>query len=171
MPNEFAIDITKIRDQARQHLKQGWSRNSTRWTSARVITVLNEVCYLRYTQNAVVAQGIDREQLASMFRDHAAGELGHFRRVSERINQLGGSPDINPATLMQRSHTDYVTPGDTDLQAMLRENLVAERIAIGTYAEVIRRLGDSDVTSRRMMEDILQEEEEHADELNVLFVG
>jgi len=177
MPNEFAIDVTRIRDQARQHLTQGPVMPSNTMDTERVIAVLNQVvasemvCYLRYTQNAIVAQGIDREQVAGMFRDHAAEELGHFQRVSDRINQLGGSPDMNPSTLTQRAHTDYVTPTDTDLQAMLRENLVAERITIGTYAEIIRWLGDADATSRRMMEDILKEEEDHADELNDLFAG
>jgi bacterioferritin len=177
MPNEFAIDVTRIRDQARQHLTQGPVTPSNTMDTERVIAVLNQVvasemvCYLRYTQNAIVAQGIDREQVAGMFRDHAAEELGHFQRVSDRINQLGGSPDMNPATMTQRSHTDYVTPSDTDLQAMLRENLVAERIGIGTYAEIIRWLGDADATSRRMMEDILKDEEDHADELNDLFAG
>jgi bacterioferritin len=177
MRTEFAIDITRIRDQARQHLKQGPVTPSNTTDVDRVITVLNQVlasemvCFLRYTQNAIVAQGIDREQVADMFRDHAAEELGHFQRVSERINQLGGSPDMNPATLTQRANTEYVTPADTDLQAMIRENLVAERIVIGTYAEIIRWLADEDVTSRRMMEDILKEEEDHADELNDLFAG
>jgi bacterioferritin len=129
------------------------------------------VCYLRYTQNAIVAQGIDREQVASMFRDHAAEELGHFQRVSDRINQLGGSPDLNPATMKERAHTDYSAPRDTDLQGMIRENLIAERIVIGAYAEIVRWLGDADITSRRLLEQILKEEEDHADELNDLFAG
>src|SRR5215472_5891135 len=165
MTSTFAIDVTHIRDEARQHLMQGPVTPSNTTDVDRVIKVLNQVlasemvCYLRYTQNAIIAQGIDREQVSSMFQNHAAEELGHFQRVSDRINQLGGSPDMNPSTLTQRAHTDYVTPTDTDLQAMLRENLVAERITIGTYAEIIRWLGDADATSRRMMEDILKEEE------------
>jgi bacterioferritin len=177
MPNAFAIDVTHFRDEARQHLKSGPVTPSNTTDVDRVITVLNQlvatemVCYLRYTQNAIVAQGIDREQVADMFRDHAAEELGHFQRISDRVNQLGGSPDLNPATMTQRAHTEYSTPADTDLQGMIRENLVAERIVIGTYTEVVRWIGTADPTTRRLLEDILKEEEDHADELNDLFVG
>jgi bacterioferritin len=173
----FAVDVTRLRDEARQHLKQGPVTSSNTKDVSRVITVLNQVvatemvCYLRYTQNAIVCQGIDREQVATMFTDHAAEELVHFQRVSDRINQLGGSPDMNPATMMERSQTEYSTPSDTDLQGMIRDNLVAERIVIGGYAEIIRWLGEADITSRRLMEQILKEEEDHADELNDLFVG
>jgi bacterioferritin len=178
MTDTFAIDVTRIRDEARQHLKQGPVTPSNTTDVDRVITVLNQVvatemvCYLRYTQNAIVAQGIDREQVAEMFTDHAAEELGHFQRVSDRVNQLGGSPDMNPATMKERSSTDYSTPSsDSDLQGMIRENLIAERIVIGAYAEIIRWLGTADPTSRRLIEDILKEEEDHADELNDLFTG
>jgi bacterioferritin len=119
-----------------------------------------------------VAQGINREQVSAMFVDHAAEELGHFQRVSDRINQLGGSPDLNPATLMERAITEYKVPDDeTDLQGMIRENLLGERIVIEVYTEIIRWLGDGDITTRRMMESILKEEEDHADELNDLFEG
>jgi bacterioferritin len=177
MSETFVMDVTRIRDEARQHLKQGPVTPSNTTDVDMVITVLNQVvatemvCYLRYTQNAIVAQGIDREQVASMFTDHAAEELGHFQRVADRVNQLGGSPDMNPATLAERAQTDYATPSDTDLQGMIRENLVAERIVIGAYAEIIRWLGTADPTSRRLIEDILKEEEDHADELNDLFTG
>lgn len=177
MTDTFAIDVTRIRDEARQHLKQGPVTPSNTMDVDRVITVLNQVvatemvCYLRYTQNAIVAMGIDRVQVADMFQDHAAEELGHFQRVSDRVNQLGGSPDMNPATMTERAITDYSTSDDTDLQNMIRENLVAERIVIGAYAEIIRWLGTADPTSRRLLEDILQEEEDHADELNDLFTG
>jgi bacterioferritin len=177
MRTDFAMDVTRIRDEARQHLKQGPVTPSNTTDVDRVITVLNQVlasemvCYLRYSQNAIVAQGIDREQVASMFQDHATEELGHFQRVSERINQLGGSPDMNPATMTERAHTEYSAPDDTDLQGMIRENLVAERIVIEAYTEIIRWLGDADITSRRLIEQILKEEEDHADELNDLFEG
>ncbi|HEY3980331.1 MAG TPA: ferritin-like fold-containing protein [Streptosporangiaceae bacterium] len=177
MSETFVMDVTRIRDEARQHLKQGPVTPSNTTDVDQVITVLNQVvatemvCYLRYSQNAIVAQGIDREQVASMFTDHAAEELGHFQRVADRVNQLGGSPDMDPATLAQRAQTDYATPADTDLQGMIRENLVAERIVIGAYAEIIRWLGTADPTSRRLIEDILKEEEDHADELNDLFTG
>jgi bacterioferritin len=178
MRNDFAVDVTRIRDEVRQHLKQGPVTPSNTTDVDQVITVLNQVvasemvCYLRYTQNAIVCQGIDREQVASMFQDHAAEELGHFRRVSDRINQLGGSPDMNPATMKERAHTEYSAPGDdTDLQGMIRENLVAERIVIEAYTEIVRWLGEADITSRRLIEQILKEEEDHADELNDLFEG
>jgi bacterioferritin len=178
MPNDFAIDIARIRDDAREHLKEGALMPSDTTDVDRVIAVLQKVvasemvCYLRYTQNAIVCQGIDREQVAAMFVDHASEELGHFMRVSDRINQLGGSPDLNPATMKERAITDYHAPDDeTDLQAMIRENLVGERIVIEVYTEIIRWLGEGDITSRRMMESILKEEEDHADELNDLFEG
>jgi len=178
MTDTFAIDVTRIRDEARQHLKQGPVTPSNTTDVDRVITVLNQivatemVCYLRYSQNAIVCEGIDREQVADMFRDHAAEELGHFQRIADRVNQLGGSPDMNPATMKERSSTDYSTPSsDTDLQGMIRENLVGERIVIGAYNEIIRWLGTADPTSRRLIEDILKDEEDHADELNDLFTG
>jgi bacterioferritin len=178
MRNDFAIDVTRIRDEVRQHLNQGAVTPSNTTDVDQVITVLNQVlasemvCYLRYTQNAIVCQGIDREQVASMFQDHAAEELGHFQRVSDRINQLGGSPDMNPATMKERAHTEYSAPDDdTDLQGMIRENLVAERIVIEAYTEIIRWLGTADITSRRLIEQILKDEEDHADELNDLFEG
>jgi bacterioferritin len=177
MPNAFAIDVSRIRDEARHHLQQGPVTPSNTTDVDRVITVLNQVvasemvCYLRYTQNAIVAQGIHREQVAAMFQEHAAEELGHFQRVSDRVNQLGGSPDLNPATMTERSHTEYSAPADTDLQGMIRENLVAERIVIESYSEIIRWLGDADITSRRLIEQILKEEEDHADELTDLYEG
>jgi bacterioferritin len=178
MTSTFAIDITHIRDEARQHLRQGPVTPSNTTDIDRVITVLNQVlasemvCYLRYTQNAIIAQGINREQVAGMFQNHAAEELGHFQRVSDRINQLGGSPDMNPATMMERAHTQYFAPADvSDLQGMIRENLIAERIVIESYTEIIRWLGDADITSRRLIEGILKEEEDHADELTDLFEG
>src|SRR5580698_3313667 len=137
MPNDFAVDIAKIREEARQHIKQGALMPTDTTNVTQVIDVLNKViasemvCYLRYTQNAIVAQGINREQVSAMFVDHADEELGHFQRVSDRINQLGGTPDMNPATLMERAITDYVEPDDpTDLQGMIRENLLGERIVI-----------------------------------------
>ncbi len=178
MPNDFAIDLTRIRDEARQHLKRGPVTPENTADVERVITVLNQivasemVCYLRYTQNAIVAQGINREQVSSMFVDHATEELGHFQRVSDRINQLGGSPDLNPATMKERAITEYSEPDDdTDLQGMIRENLAGERIVIEVYTEIIRWLGSADITSRRIIEQILKEEEDHADELNDLFEG
>ncbi|WP_405783523.1 ferritin-like fold-containing protein [Streptomyces sp. NBC_00859] len=175
MPNQFALDLSKIREDARKHLNKGPVTSANTSDLRRLIDVLNEVvatemvCYLRYTQNAIVAQGINREQVAALFREHADEELDHFKRVSDRINQLGGTPDLDPATLVARSHTEYEAPAENDLQEMIRENFVAERIAVETYTEIVRWIGDSDPTSRRLMEDLLKEEEDHADELSDLY--
>jgi bacterioferritin len=141
-----------------------------------VIDVLNQVvateivCYLRYTQHSIVATGIDRAQVAAEFVEHAAEERRHGERAAERISQLGGRPDLSPDAL-KRSHTDYAVADDADLTKMLEENLVAERIVISSYREIIRWLSDSDPTTRRLMESILEEEEEHADDLVDLLGG
>jgi bacterioferritin len=172
--NQFELDVTKIRDDARAHMKQGPVTAGNTADTERIIEILNQVvatevvCYLRYSQHAIAATGVDRAQVAAEFTEHAAEELQHGQRAAERISQLGGEPDFNPATLAQRSHTEYVTAQETDLNRMLEENLVAERIVITSYQEIIRWIGDSDPTTRRMMEDILAEEEEHADDLNDL---
>ena len=174
---DFLTDVETLRANARKEIEKGPVTASYGADVDRVITVLNQVvasemvCYLRYTQNAIVAQGIDREQVASVFQDHATEELGHFQQVAERVNQLGGSPDLNPATMKGRAHTEYTTLDDTDLQGMLRENLIGERIVIETYTEIIRWIGDADITTRRLMEQLLKDEEDHADELNDLFVA
>lgn len=173
--NQFAIDVTRIREEARKNITKGPVTPANTADLERLIEVLNQVvatemvCYLRYTQNAIVAQGIHREQVTDMFREHATEELDHFQRVSDRINQLGGTPDLDPGTLVARSHTEYETPAETDLQEMIRENFVAERIVIETYTEIVRWIGESDPTSRRLIEEILKEEEDHADELNDLY--
>jgi bacterioferritin len=173
MPNKFALDITKIRDDARAQMAQGAVTRDNTSDVAAVIDVLNQVvateivCWMRYTQHAITATGIDRAQVAAEFREHAADERQHMERAAERISQLGGSPDLSPQGL-SKSHTDYVAVEDTDLTRMLEENLVAERIVISSYQEIIRWIGDSDPTTRRLMESILEEEEEHADDLNDL---
>lgn len=172
--NQFEIDVKKIRDDARSHIEKGALTSGNTLETERVIEVLNEivateiVCYLRYSQNAIVASGIDRAQVSAEFSDHAAEELQHGLRAAERINQLGGIPDLDPATLADRSHTDYVVAEPSDLKRMLQENLVAERIVITTYQEIARWIGDADPTTRRLIESILEEEEEHADDLSDL---
>ncbi|HEY2672882.1 MAG TPA: ferritin-like domain-containing protein [Rugosimonospora sp.] len=171
MPNQFELDVTKIRADARRQMEDGPVTPAYGGDPAPVINILNEVvateivCYLRYSQNAIAAAGIDRAQVAAEFVEHAAEELKHGLRAAERINQLGGVPDFDPATLAQRAHTEYSAPESTDLTTMLRENLVAERIVIASYQEIVRWIGDADPTTRRLMEDILEEEEEHADDL------
>lgn len=172
--NQFEIDVTRIRAEARAHMEAGPVTESYGGDKARLIEVLNDVvateivCFLRYSQHAIAATGIDRAQVAAEFREHAAEELQHGLRAAERVSQLGGSPDFEPGSLVTRSHTQYVTTDEADLDRMLRENLVAERIVITTYQEIIRWIGDNDPTSRRLMESILEEEEEHADDLKDL---
>ncbi len=174
MANQFALDVTKIRDDARAKMSEGAVTKGNTGDTTAIIDVLNDVvatevvCYLRYSQHAIVASGVDRAQVAAEFTEHAAEELQHGLRAAERISQLGGTPDFNPATLAERSHTEYVQTEETDLTKMLEENLVAERIVITSYQEIARWIGDSDPTTRRLMEQILEEEEEHADDLNDL---
>jgi bacterioferritin len=172
--NQFKIDVERIRDEARSHMDAGPVTDTNTVDMPRLIEVLNEViateivCYLRYSQHAVVATGIDRAQVAAEFTEHAGEELQHGMWAAERVSQLGGDPDLDPATLKKRSHTEYVTVDDADLKRMLEENLVAERIVISSYQEIIRWIGDADPTTRRLIERILEQEEEHADDLNDL---
>ena len=171
MPNQFEIDVKKVREDARAHMAAGPVTATYEAQKGRVVEVLNDViatevvCFLRYSQNAIAATGIDRTQVAAEFTEHAREELQHGLRAAERVSQLGGRPDFDPATLMARSHTEYVAPDEGDLKRMLAENLVAERIVITTYQEIIRWIGDGDPTTRRLLEGILADEEEHADDL------
>jgi bacterioferritin len=134
-----------------------------------VIEVLNQalatelVCVLRYKRHYYMAEGINSGPVAAEFLQHAVEEQGHADSIAARIVQLQGEPDFNPATLIARSHSEYV-PG-TDLVDMIKEDLVAERVAIASYEEIARWLGDNDITTRRLMEQILAVEEEHADDL------
>lgn len=174
MANQFALDVSKIRDDARAHMADGALTKGNTSDTDQLIDVLNQVvateivCYLRYTQHAIAATGLDSAQVAAEFTEHAAEERQHGEWAAERISQLGGSPDFNPTTLAQRSHTEYTVTDANDLTRMLQENLVAERIVITTYQEIIRWIGESDPTTRRLIEKILAEEEEHADDLNGL---
>ncbi|WP_049574025.1 ferritin-like domain-containing protein [Streptomyces sp. SBT349] len=169
--DDFVLDVTRIRDEARQRMEKGPVTDTYGMDKDRVIAVLNDViatevvCWLRYTRHAIAATGIDRAQVSAEFTEHAKEELDHALRAAERVSQLGGDPDFDPASLARRAHTDYATPDDGDLRAMLENNLLAERIVISTYQEIIRWLGDQDPTTRRLMESILEEEEEHADDL------
>jgi bacterioferritin len=135
----------------------------------RVIQVLNEalatelVCVLRYKRHYYTAEGINSASVAAEFLQHATEEQGHADLLAARIVQLQGEPDFNPATLVARSHAEYVA--GTDLIDMIKEDLVAERIAIASYSEIVRWLGDKDITTRRLIETILAVEEEHADDL------
>jgi bacterioferritin len=177
MTDDFVLDVSRIRDEARKKMDGGPVTDTYGGDKDRVIAVLNDVvatevvCWMRYTRHAISATGIDRAQVSSEFTEHAKAEMQHAISAAERISQLGGDPDFDPATLMQRAHTDYTTPPDNDLKQMLHDNLLAERIVISTYQEIIRWLADKDPTSRRLMETILEEEEEHADDLLDLLGG
>jgi bacterioferritin len=175
--NSFSVDVTAIRERARQKMSSGPLTESYGRDPKEVIDVLNDVlateivCWTRYLRHAISASGINRAQVAAEFHEHANEEREHAERAAERISQLGGDPDFDPATLAERAHTTYATFADEDLEGMLKENLVAERVVIESYQEIIRWLGDGDVTTRRLMEDILAEEEEHADDILDLLGG
>jgi bacterioferritin len=174
MSDEFVLQIQTIREQARKHLDQGPITSDYGADRGRVIEVLNEVlateivCVLRYLRHYYMADGIDGESVKAEFLEHANDERDHADRAAKRIVQLGGEPDLNPNVLAKRSHTEY-TEGRT-LAEMIEEDLVAERIAVASYQEIIRWLGDGDPTSRRIMEGLLSDEEEHADDLRSLLV-
>ncbi|MCP2341410.1 ferritin-like domain-containing protein [Actinomadura rupiterrae] len=172
--SDFSIDVAVIRERARAKMEDGPVTPTYGGDVQRVIEILNDVlatelvCWMRYSQNAIACTGIDRAQVAAEFHEHAKEERDHAMRAAERISQLGGDPDFNPETLARRSHTTYATFDDNDLKKMLKENLFAERIVIQSYQDIIRWLGAADPTTRRIMEDILAEEEDHADDLTDL---
>lgn len=169
MKGTFLTDVQEIRRRAREHIGQGPVTDGYHADRETVIKLLNEalateiVCVLRYKHHYFMAQGIYAEPVAQEFQEHALQEQEHADQIAKRITQLGGEPNFNPDGLLTRSHSEYVE-GDS-LVDMIREDLVAERIAIDSYAELVRYFGTDDPTSRRMMEDILAREEEHADDL------
>ena len=171
MTDEFVLDVQRIRAQAQKRMQDGPRTPALGVDPGKVIAILNDVvatevvCWMRYTRHAISATGINRAQVAAEFTEHAAAELQHAQWAAERISQLGGEPDFDPATLTQRAHTDYTTPDPNDLEQMLRDNLLAERIVIEAYQEIVRWIGDGDPTTRRLLEKILEEEEEHADDI------
>jgi bacterioferritin len=165
----FLSDLTKIRERARQHIAQGAVTAGYKADRDTVIKVLNEalateiVCVLRYKRHHFMAKGIHARGVAAEFAQHAVEEQAHADLIAERIVQLGGAPDFSPDSLVARSHAEYREGGS--LQEMIKEDLVAERIAIDSYREIVNFLGDRDSTTRRLMEQILSVEEEHADEM------
>lgn len=169
MSQPFKTDIEAIRARAREKMEQGAVTGAYLADRTQVISVLNEVlateivCVLRYKNHYFMASGINSQPIADEFLQHANEEQQHADMVAKRITQLGGVPNFNPETLATRSHAHYAE-GDT-LEAMIREDLVAERIAIETYSEISRWLGSDDPTTRRLIEELLQVEEEHADDL------
>jgi bacterioferritin len=170
--SEFLTDVKEIRRRARQNIDKGPVTVAYRADLKRVIEVLNEVlatelvCVLRYKRHYFTASGINAQAVAAEFLQHANEEQGHADAVAQRIVQLGGSPNLNPEGLATRSHSQY--DEKMALVDMIREDLVAERIAIETYSEIIRWLGNDDPTTRSLIEGILKVEEEHADDLSTL---
>jgi bacterioferritin len=168
----FLTDIETIRKRAREHIDKGAITDGYSADRETVVKVLNEalateiVCVLRYKFHHYMAKGIHAKSVAAEFLEHAIEEQGHADRIAERITQLDGTPNLNPEGLLSRSHSDYVE-GD-DVADMLKEDLVAERIAIDSYREIIQYLGNDDPTTRRLMEEILANEEEHAEDLSTL---
>ena len=171
----FLSDIQTLRRRAREHIAQGAVTPGYHADREVVLKLLNEalateiICTLRYKRHYYMAKGIHAEGVASEFLEHAQEEQQHADQIAERITQLGGAPDFSPDGLATRSHAEYVE-GHT-LEEMIKEDLVAERIAIDSYREMINYLGDEDPTSRRLMEEILAKEEEHADDLASLLEG
>ena len=170
--NLFLSDIETLRARAREHIEKGAVTASYGCDLGTSIKILNEalateiVCVLRYKRHHFMASGIHAQGVAQEFLEHANEEQGHADQIAERIVQLGGAPDLDPGGLLSRSHAEYVE--GTDLVDMIKEDLVAERIAIDSYREMIAYFGNGDPTSRRLMESILAVEEEHADDLMTL---
>ncbi len=168
----FLTDIKTLRERARQHIERGAVTSGYQGDRETILRLLGEalatelVCVLRYKRHFYMASGLQAESAAAEFAQHATEEQGHADEIAARIVQLGGKPDFNPDTLTGRSHAEYVE-GET-LRDMLKEDLIAERIAIDSYREMIAYIGKDDSTTRRMLEGILAVEEEHADDLQSL---
>ena len=166
----FLTDVQELRRRARQHIEEGAVTDTYRADRQTVIKILNEalateiVCVLRYKRHYFMAQGIHADPIAAEFLQHANEEQGHADQIAARIIQLGGAPNFSPDGLLTRSHSEYVE--GTTLLDMIKEDLVAERVAIDSYTEMIRYIGENDITTRRMLEGILAVEEEHADDLS-----
>jgi bacterioferritin len=171
----FLTDVQELRKRARASLDKGAVTPAYQGDVEQTIDILQAVlateivCVLRYTMNAIAATGISSEGVKDEFEQHAKEEQGHMRLVAERINQLGGSPNFSPEGLLSRSASQYVE--GANLVEMIKENLVAERIACEHYRELIRYFADKDPTTRVMMEGILTNEEEHANDMHDLLVA
>lgn len=164
-----------LRANARKQIEDGAITDTYTGDRKTLIKLLNDalateyVCVLRYYRHYFMASGMLADAVKAEFLEHAQQEQAHAHRIAERIVQLGGEPDLDPDTLTARAHAEYKE--GKDLRDMVKENLIAERIAIDSYREVIHRIGDKDSTTRRMLEDILAQEEEHADEFADLLEG
>ena len=168
----FLTDIKELQRRAREHVEKGAVTPAYRGDVNTAVKLLNEalateiVCTLRYRRHYFMASGIHSQSVADEFKEHADQEQEHADRIAERIRQLGGAPDFNPEGLLTRSHAQYAE--GNSLIDMIKEDLIAERIAIESYMEMIRYFGENDPTSRRLMESVLEQEEEHADDMATL---
>lgn len=168
-------DVQTLRDRARKNIQEGAVTEGYSADRQTVLRLLNEalatelVCFLRYKRHYFMATGLKASIAAAEFLEHANEEQEHADRLAERIVQLGGEPDFNPDSLTERAHAQYAE--GNGLRDMVFENLVAERIAIDSYREIVQYIGDKDPTTRRIFEDILAQEEEHADDLAGLLDG
>jgi bacterioferritin len=171
----YSVDVSALRRRARERMSEGAVTVGYRADPEEIVAMLNTalatelVCVLRYKRHQFTARGIHAEPVAAEFEAHAAEEQLHADRLAKRIVALGGEPDLSPEGLAARSHSEY--DDSRDLISMIREDLVAERIAIESYTEMIRTIGEKDPTTRRLLEEILANEEEHADDLATLLAS
>lgn len=171
-PRELPYSLAEIKKLARQSIEDGAVTQDYPLDLAEACKLLNAalateiMCVLRYRHHQIIARGVDRPQVAAEFQEHGDDEQRHMMMIAERINQLGGNPDFNPATVAQRTATEYGS--GIDLLKLVEEDLIAERIAIMVYRELIKWFGIKDPTTRRMLEEILKDEEDHADDLSEL---
>jgi bacterioferritin len=171
----FLTDVQTLRDRARKHLETGAIASTYVGDVNRTIEILQAVlateivCVLRYTQNAIAATGLSSEGVKAEFMEHAKEEQEHMMSVADRINQLGGKPNFNPEGMLTRSSSQYSE--GANLVEMIRENLIAERIAVDHYRELIRYFGNDDPGTKSMLQEILRVEEEHADDMHDLLVA
>ena len=169
---KFLTDVKKIRERARQNMESGAVTDGYKANRKQVIKVLNDVlatelvCVLRYKRHYFMAEGINAESVKAEFLQHAGDEQQHADWIAERITQLNGAPNFNPEGLAERSHSEYAE--GSSLVEMIKEDLIAERIAVESYSEIVRWLGDDDSTTRKLIEDILKSEEEHANDMKDL---
>jgi bacterioferritin len=168
-------DVTTLRERARQHVENGAVTEGYDADRETILRLLNEslatewVCVLRYKRHYYMAKGVKAQVAAAEFLEHANQEASHADLLAERIVQLGGEPELNPDLLTKNSHAQYVA-GKT-LKEMVTEDLIAERIAVDSYREIIQYIGDKDPTTRRIFEEILAQEEEHADDMADILDG
>jgi bacterioferritin len=172
MVGSFLKDVKTIRERARRHIEQGAVTEGYQGDLKMVIPLLNEalateiVCVLRYKRHYFMARGINAQSVAQEFLQHANEEQEHADRIAARIVQLNGEPNFSPEGLVSRSHSEYVE--GKSLLEMIKEDLIAERIAIESYTQIIHYLGEKDPTTRRLMEEVLEKEEEHAEDMATL---